>query len=167
MNIELVRKLTAFVVLLLVQVLVLGHIHIFDCATPMLFVYFAVRMRRGHARWEILLWNFALGLSIDLFTNTPGVAAAAMTLVGFVQPYLLELFLSRDATEDLLPSLRVLGLTKYAVYSFILVFLFCLTYFSLEAFNFYDWVQWIACVGGSTLITYLLLLVIDNLRKSR
>lgn len=167
MNIELIRKITAFAILLLVQVLVLGHIHIFDCATPMFFVYFALRTRRGYPRWAILLWNFALGLAVDLFTNTPGVAAASMTLVGFIQPYLLELFLSRDAAEDLMPSMASLGVAKYAAYSLTLVLLFCLCYFSLEAFNFNDPVLWSLCVGGSTVLTYILVLVIDNLRQAR
>lgn len=167
MNVDFLKNLTAFLVLLLVQVLVLGHIHIFDCATPMLFVYFGLRMRRGRQRWEILLWNFALGLAIDMFTNTPGVGAASMTLVGFVQPYLLELFLSRDAAEDLLPSIATLGIGKYVVYSLILTVLFCLCYFSLEAFNFYNWVPWLASVSGSTIITYILVLVVDNLRQNR
>lgn len=167
MNIELIKNLTAFVVLLLAQVLVLGHIHLFDCATPLLFVYFALRTRRGVPRWATLLWSFLLGLAVDMFTNTPGVAAASMTLVAFVQPYLLELFVSRDSAEDLLPSVSALGVGKYAAYSLILIFLFCLTFFSLEAFNFYNWPQWLACVGGSTTLTYVLVFAVDNLRGGR
>ena len=38
MSIEQVRRFVLFVVLLLVQGLVLNHIHLFDCATPLIYI---------------------------------------------------------------------------------------------------------------------------------
>ena len=38
MCIEQVRRFVLFVVLLLVQGLVLNHIHLFDCATPLIYI---------------------------------------------------------------------------------------------------------------------------------
>lgn len=165
MNMDFLKNLVFFLVLLLAQVLVLNHIHLFDCAMPMLYVYFALPVRRGTPRWAILLWCFFMGLGIDSFSNTPGVATAAMTLVGFLQPYLLELFVTRDSAEDLLPSPRTLGLGKYVTYTVMLVLVYSLSYFTLEAFNFYNWLQWLACVGGSFVLTAVLILVIENLRR--
>lgn len=165
MNISLLKNLLFFLTLLLAQVLVLNHIHLFHAAMPLLYVYFLLPMQRGTPRWAILLWGFALGLSVDCFSNTPGVAAAAMTLVAFVQPYLLELFLSRDSADNLLPSFRSLGWSKYMAYAAILVLLHTLCFFALEAFDFYNLIQWLACTGGSFLLTLLLVLVIENMRK--
>ena len=51
---------------------------------------------RNFPKWGILLWCFALGLCVDIFSNTPGVAAAAMTLTAAIQPYVLNLFTQRD-----------------------------------------------------------------------
>lgn len=42
-----------------------------------------------------------MGLCIDVFANTPGVAAASMTFIGLLQPYLFELFVPRDSADDL------------------------------------------------------------------
>ncbi len=42
-----------------------------------------------------------MGLCVDVFANTPGVAAASMTAVGLLQPYLFELFVPRDSADDL------------------------------------------------------------------
>ena len=53
------------------------------------------------SRWAILLWCFTIGLVIDAFSNTPGVASASMTLIGALQPVLLELFLPRDADDHI------------------------------------------------------------------
>ena len=50
MNVELMKGLVAFIVVLLAQALVLNHIHLFGCATPMVYVYLVLLFRRGYAR---------------------------------------------------------------------------------------------------------------------
>ena len=77
MSIEQVRRFVLFVVLLLVQGLVLNHIHLFDCATPLIYIILVLHFRRNQSRWSALLWSFSLGLCVDVFANTPGVAAAS------------------------------------------------------------------------------------------
>ena len=37
----------------------------------------------------------------------------------------------------------------------------------VEAFNFYNWVQWLSSIGGSALLTIILILVIENFRSKR
>ena len=92
----LVRRIIWFVVLCLVQVLVLNHVHVFHYATPLLFIYFIMKFPIGYERWALLLWGFFMGLIIDIFTNIPGVTAASLTIMSFVQPYLLQLFIPKD-----------------------------------------------------------------------
>ena len=167
MNLNIVGNIVFFIILLTVQALVLNHIHLFGYATPLLYIYFVLATRRGQAKWATLLWGFALGLAVDIFTNTPGVAAASMTLAALVQPYLLELFVPRDSADDLRPSPATLGPGKYASYATILVAVQCLAFFTLEAFNLYNWAQWAACTGGSTLLTIILVLVTENIRRKK
>ena len=167
MNLNIIRNIVFFIILLVVQVLVLNHIRLFGCATPLLYAYFVLPMQRGQARWATLVWCFALGLVVDMFSNTPGVAAASMTLVGLVQPYLLELFAPRDSADDLTPSFYTLGVSKFISYTIILVFICCLTFFTLEAFNLYNWMQWTFGILGSTALTVTLILVIENVIKRK
>lgn len=148
------------------QALVLGHIHLFDCATPLLYVYFVLLFPRNFPRWLSLSLCFLLGLAIDSFFNTPGVAAASMTLVGFLQPYILLAFIDSEKNEeDLAPAINTMGWGKYLIYSSIIVLIFSIAFFALEAFNFYNWLQWLMCVGGSFAITMLLIITIDSVRK--
>lgn len=165
MSIDLVKRIILFLVLVLVQGLVLNHIHLFDCATPLLYVILVLHFRRNQPRWSALLWSFFLGLCVDIFANTPGVASASMTLIGLVQPYLFELFVPRDSADDLEPSPRAIGVTAYFWYTFLLVFLYCLLFFTFETFNFFNWLQWLLCVAGSTAITMALVMVLENFRK--
>lgn len=167
MTLNFVRNIVFVIVLLLVQTLVLNHVRLFGCATPLLFVYFALTMRRDQPRWASLLWCFTVGLLVDIFSNTPGVASASMTLTGLLQPYLLNLFAPRDSADDLRPSPLTLSPGKYANYAIILIVVFTLTFFSLEAFNFYNWMQWLSNFGGSAVLTVVLILVIENFRKRK
>ena len=165
MSIDLVKRFATFVVLVLVQGLVFNHIHLFNFATPLLCVIMALRFRRNHPRWSVLVWCFMMGLCVDVFANTPGVAAASMTLVGLLQPYLFELFVPRDSADDLEPSMRSIGAGSYSLYVFIIVLVYSLLFFTLETFNFFNWLQWLECIGGSTLLTYVLVMAVENFRK--
>ena len=66
MNLNTVRNFIFFVILLVVQALVLNNIHLFGYATPLLYVYFPLTLRRGTPRWAALLWCFAMGLAVAL-----------------------------------------------------------------------------------------------------
>ena len=166
MNIDLLRRLLLFIILLLAQALVLNHIHIFDCATPLLYIYFVSSFKRNYPKWAILLWSFIMGLSVDIFSNTPGVAATSMTLLGLLQPYVLELFMQRESDDDLQPAIFTFGLARYVYYTLLLTFVYCLVFFTIETFTFFNWMQWLLSIGGSTLLSAIMIVVVENLRKN-
>lgn len=165
MDVGIFKRILLFAVMCIVQALVLNHVHLFNCATPLFYVYFVLLFPRNYPKWGILLWSFALGLVIDSFSNTQGVAAASMTFVGLLQPYMLALFVQRDSADDLKPTMKTLGMTSYVYYSFFLIFIYCLFFFTLETFSFFNWLQWLMSVGGSTVVTLLLVLVIESVRR--
>lgn len=166
MNIGILKGIGAFGLLLLAQALVLNHIHLFNCATPLLYVYIVTLFRRDFPRWTILVASFTMGLCVDIFSNTPGMAAASMTFVGLLQPYLLRLFLPRKSADnlELAPSMRSLGMERFIWYALLIVFFYCLVFFALEAFDFDNWLHWLENVGGSFAITSILLLTIEFFR---
>ena len=167
MSLKFINNLCFFIILVLAQTLVFNHIRIFECATPLIYVYFVLPTPHDRPRWATLLWCFALGLCVDVFSDTPGVAAASMTLIALLQPYLLFLFLPRDCPEGLVPSFSTIGVGKYIVYTTVIVLVYCLVFFLIEAFNFYNVIQWAASVGASAALTLMLVLVIENLRKRK
>ena len=164
MKIDFLRRTAVFIILCLVQVLMLQRISIFHCATPLLFLHFVISFRRGYPRWAILLWSFAMGLVLDMFFNTPGVNAASLTLIGLLQPYLVELFLPREAEPDIKVSARALGVSNFFTLSLILVIVFCLVYFTLESFNLEGWPYAMQCAGASTVLTLICIMTVETLR---
>lgn len=166
MAIDTLRRLMVFLVLVLSQALVFNHIRSFGYAMPLPYVYFAIAIPRGYPRWATLLWCFAMGLIIDLFSNTPGVATASLTFAGFVQPYLLELFVQREAAPNLRPSAVSLGWAKFVTLASILTFMYCVVFYSLEMFSFADPVKWVVSIVSSTVLTLILMMALESVRRS-
>lgn len=166
MAIDTLKRFAVFVVLVLAQALVFNHIRLFGYAMPLLYVYFAITIPRGYPRWVTLLWCFALGLCVDLFSNTPGVAAGSLTLVGLIQPYLLELFVPREAVPNMTVSASEMGWSKFLTMASMLTAVHCLAFFSLLMFSFVDWQMWGFSVLGSLLLTMVLLAALESVRKS-
>ena len=154
-----------FVTLFLVQVLILNHVHLLGVGTPLLYVYFIITFRRNSPKWLVLVSCFLLGLLIDIFSNTPGLAACVMTLVALAQTYLIELVVPRDSADDLEASTKALGFSKFVTLSTLLTLLYCLVFFALEAFNFFDVLLWLARSAVSSVLTIVLILAIESVRS--
>ena len=43
--------------------------------------------------------------------------------------------------------------------------LYCLLFFLLENFTFFNWMHWMACTGASAVLTIIFILVIENFQK--
>ena len=164
MSLDLLKRLGLFLGLCMAQILILNHIHLFGVAIPLLYVYFVITFHRNTPKWAILLWSFALGLAIDVFSNTPGLAAGCLTLIAIMQPYLLELFVPRDSIDELEVSVKILGWGNFTLFSVILIVIFCLAFFAVEAFTFYNWVHWLISAGSSAVLTLILILAIESVR---
>lgn len=165
MTIDFLKRLLGFVLLCMVQVLVFNRIQLFHCAIPMIYVYFVVTFPYQYSKAGIMLWCFLMGIIIDMFDNTPGLTATALTLLGAVQPYVLSLFIPRDAAETMHSTLKSMGWSKYVTYALIMVAAYSLIFFTVEAFSFFNWLQWLLSVVGSTLLTLLFVLTFESVRK--
>ena len=163
--VEHLNRLAMFVALCVAQVLILNHVHLLDVATPLLYVYFAITFRRGFPQWIILLSCFFLGLLVDMFSSTPGLAAGTMTLVGFIQPFLVERIAPRDSAEDMDVSAKSLGFGGFAFLSGVLTAIYCLVFFTLEAFSFFEWYVWLERIFASAILTWVLMMAIESVRS--
>ena len=165
MAIDFLKRCVLFLSLCLAQALVFNRIQLFNCAMPLLYTYFVLTFRRGYPRWSSLLWSFALGLVVDMCSNTPGVATSSLTFLAFLQPYVLELFVPREAEENMCASVADMGWGKFFAYSAVMLSVYCLVFFTIEAFNFFNWQHWLACVWGSMLLTLILVMTMESVRK--
>lgn len=165
MNIDFLKRLLWFAVLTVAQVFVLNHIHLFAVATPLLYIYFILLFPRNYPQWAMLIWAFLMGLTIDTFSNTTGVASASLTLIAALQPYVLQLFIPRDSSDNFQAGMDTLSIPQYTWYAAILTLTYSVVFFSLEMFSFFNVLEWLLCIGGSSLLTLILILVVENVRR--
>ena len=163
MTIHSLRLCFLLLVLALVQVLVLNHIHILGVATPLVYLLFPVRFDSEQKRWSALAWCFLLGMVVDIFSNTPGMVSSALTFIGLIQPRVLRLFVQGDESEICKPSLKAMGWLRYTTYLLVLVSVFCLLFFTLEFFTFFNVLLWIESVIGSTVLTVIILIALAKI----
>jgi len=167
MSSEGIRNIVFAIVLVVLQAAVLNHIRLFGYAVPMMTVYFLLPTRRSAPQWQTLLSAFLVGLATDICSNTPGVGAASMTLAAFLQPYILQMFLTQDSDADDIPSFASLGWAKYSVYAIMVVGVYCLAFFAIDAFNFYNIARWSMNLAGSFVLTLLLVMAVEHTRHRK
>ena len=147
MIITYIHRIGWFIGLVLLQVLILNNVHIAGYATPFLYIYFILKFNSGTSRNELMLWAFFFGLTIDVFSDTPGMNAAATVLLAFLRPSLLRLFTPRDNQDNLVPSFKSMGITPFLKYTTASVFIHSLALLSIEFFSFSGYLA-VAAAGG-------------------
>ena len=105
MKLDYLYEVLLFVVLIVLQVLIFNQISVFGFATPFLYIYFLLKLPIGRNVFYVIIIGFLLGFIIDIFLNTPGINAAATTLVATFRQSLLRLFYTKDETEEYIPSI--------------------------------------------------------------
>ncbi len=165
--IVLLQRLGWFVGLVLLQVLVLNHVHILGYGTPFVFIYFILKYNSSVSRNVLMLWAFALGLTVDIFSNTPGMNAAALTLLAFVRGSLLRLVSLRDSADDYEPGIRTLGVAAYFRYLLLAVTLFCAVLLLIDAFSLFHLPVLLLKIVTATAATILCIWCIEVVRKKK
>lgn len=159
------NRLKYFLIAAVIQVLLFSHIHLFGYATVYIYLLFIMKMPRFATRNEQMVWAFALGLVVDMFSNTPGINAAAATLLAFMRDYVLAMFFPNGITEDFTPGTRVLRWGAYVSYAAICTLIFCTALFLLEFFTLSHPLHLAISVSGSTLLTLLFVIVFESLNR--
>jgi len=126
-----------FVVLVLVQVLILNNIQFSGLINPYVYILFILLLPFTIPGYLLLGLAFLLGISMDIFNNTPGIHAGATVLLGFLRPGIARLISSREVIEKgSTPNMTQLGFASFLKYTVIAVLIHHLFLFYAEAFSF-------------------------------
>ena len=155
-----------FVLLCLLQALVFNHVHIAGVATPMPYVFFLLVLRSDTPHWVYVACGFLMGLAIDLFTGTPGMAAASLCLTGLLAPWLLRAFTRSDgdADEAFAPSAKTMKWGGFMGYAASLVLVNCIGFFLIETFSFFNWMYLLLATGSSAALSLCFIVAIELIR---
>ena len=134
---DLGKYVVMFVVLVLIQVLILNNIQFSGFVNPYVYVLFILLLPFTIPGYLLLGLSFLIGISVDIFNNTPGLHAAATVFLGFIRPGIANLISSREIIEKgNTPNMKNLGFVSFMKYTVIAVFIHHLFIFYAEAFSF-------------------------------
>lgn len=152
-----------FIVLVLAQAVMFNNICLFNLAVPFFFIYFIIRLPITLSEGWVMTLSFLAGLIVDIFANTQGMNALACTFLAAVRRPVLHLYFPREDELTIPePSIKSLGVDVYVKYMFTMVAIYSTVIFVIEAFSFFDPFRLVLRILCSTLLTFLLLLGLDN-----
>lgn len=155
-----------FVILALLQGLVLNYAHIDGYGTPLLYIYFILKLDNQVQNTASLLWAFALGLLVDMLGNTPGLNTTALLWTALWRKNFLYLYSNRDADESYEPSIKAMGFTPFLLYVITATFLHAFILHSIDYFTYFHWTDILLKTLYSTLSTVLCILCLDAIRST-
>ena len=159
-----------FVLFLLIQIIILNEVPpLHQFITPYLYFTFLLWLPFRTNRLTMTIIGFLLGFSLDIFTNTPGLHAAAATLVGYIRPTVLNILLAQETSEEVNkePSVGTMGWGPFLIYVFILTIIHHFYLVLLEWLQFGNFTYFIGKVVATSLMSVLLILLVELLMNRR
>lgn len=165
--INILHRIKWFIGVVLIQVLVLNQMHIYGYATPFFYIYFILKFNSKTSSNELMAWAFALGITIDMFSNTPGMNAAVATSLAFVRTPLLRLGTLRDMDESFLPGIDTLGMSSFFRYVLLTSSFFCTFLLLIDTFSFFDLGKLVLRVLTSTVATIVCIFCAESIGRKK
>jgi rod shape-determining protein MreD len=160
---EAVKNIARFLLFIAIQVYLLNKIpHLHRFITPYLYFLFILWLPFSISRQWLLLVGFLTGLTLDYFTMTPGLHAAACTLIAYVRPFLINILTPKDSSE-----FNYREPSPVAVYVFVLTLLHHGYMVLLEWLDFGTFLDFLIKVVASTGISMLLIFTVELLFPRR
>lgn len=161
MKLDYLYEVLLFAVLIVLQVLVFNQISVFGLATPFLYIYFLLKLPMGRNVFFVIIMGFLMGFIIDIFLNTPGINAAAITIIATLRRPLLRLFFTKDESEDYVPSIYITPV-PFVKLAIAMVVLHQTVLYSLESLSLFNPQILLMRWGASIFLTLILLFALDG-----
>lgn len=162
MKVTYLYEFLLFLLLILLQVLLLSRITLFGLATPVLYGYFLLKLPVGRNIFYVIISAFLMGLIIDIFLNTPGMNAAAITLVAMCRKPLMGLFFEKEEFEGFVPGMNSAA-APFIRFTLFTIFLHITLLYLIEAFTLFNLVNTLLRIVTSGVTSILLIIALDSI----
>lgn len=164
MTSELLKYIWQFVLLCLAQVLIFNNLELGGYVNAFPYIYLILILPISIGRIPLLFVGFFLGLTVDVFSNTGGIHAAATTLIAFYRPLYLKAQSPREGYElTALPHIKTFGLGWFLPYALLIVIIHHTTLFYLEVFRFTEFFRTLLKIVLSSGLTFFFILFAEYL----
>ena len=118
-------------------------------------------------------YGHTLNLSFDVMDkivregNTPGMNAAAATVLAFMREPVLRLVTLRDSVEDFEPGIKSMGFSPFFRYILLCTFLFCTILLVIDTFSFFNLPVLLLKILTDASITVICILCAEAIRRKK
>ena len=172
MNNQLQANIFRFILLVLLQLLILKQIPIELASFRLLiFLYpmFIILLPTNSPKQLLIMLGFLIGITLDIFYDSPGVHAGASVFTGFIRGFSLRMFgIDVDQIKIPTPSRANIGLGKFSRVSAFILFFHIFVYYVFDVFTFVYLGEILIKTLGSFIISYPVVLayaLISNAKK--
>ncbi len=148
-----------FTVLVLLQVLVFNQIHLGGFLNPYVYILFILLLPVSMPPYQVLLLSFLVGISVDWFSNTLGLHAAASVMIGVLRLPVINLISQRESDKVYYPGLHQTGWRWFLLYASLLVVIHHFFLFFTEVFSFTDFFRTVLRSLASSVFTIIILVI--------
>jgi len=152
-----------FLLLISLQVCFFDNIHLFEYATPLLYIYFLIKLPISMNRNVVMLLGALLGFVIDVFNSTLGLCMTVLVIVSFLRHYLLKLFAPRDVFDDYIPSFSTFGKYFFMRYAGVVTLIHIFLLYTIESFSLFNPFVLFLRIASSFTLTFLLIFAFESL----
>ena len=154
------RNIFRFFWVVALQVLLFNHIQFSGYINPYFYILFILLLPINTPAWLRLLSGFLIGYTIDIFSQSPGLHAAASVLIAFIQPHIISALNTKgDVDPAKEPKLAYMGFKWFINYSALLILIHHSFYFLLEVFRFSNFLDTLYRILLSSFITFIAILL--------
>jgi hypothetical protein len=116
-------------------------------------------------RMSLMLVSFLFGLTLDYFVQTPGLHAAACTLIAYVRGFVVNILIPQEGAEQNYksPSPVSMGWAPYSVYVVVLTVVHNIYLVLLEWLQFGSFLFFLGKVIATSGISLMLILITELL----
>lgn len=131
------RSILGGLLVLILQIFVLNALDLSSYFYPQIYIMILLALPVNTMHWVLMLVGFGLGFLVDWFSNTQGLHAATLTLIGYLRYGYMKTVLDKDAfMSGFRPVYRESENRWYVVYIGIFSLLFHFFLFLLADFTF-------------------------------
>ena len=162
MDLRIARIILGAIALLFFQVFVLEDLSLGGLATPHLEVYLMLILPFTISRVGMLATGLIFGLILDMFTDTPGLHASALVLIGWLRPIVAGTFRPPGGYESGdEPRIGFLGIGWFLAYATALTLIHHFALIMLQTFSLSGLGGTLLRILLSTLATLVLLVILE------
>ncbi len=144
---QVIQNIIRFGIILFIQIFLLNSVEVarntslYNVALfkPFFYFLFILMLPVNMPRGLVIIISFLTGLTLDFYTNKFGLHASASLLLGFIRPFLLNIFFNQPGKESktlVTPSLVKMGFKNFFLYSLICLTVTITYFYIIEFWSF-------------------------------